>query len=118
VPSRYSPSSRRVIDPAPCPFPSLPSSGYGYPDIFQLERELAEERYRHAELEGQFHQYKNGYLELEQRLSKLERDHRHALTLLQDREILKGVLKKRRTDGTSVTGLSVTSTHCIALRKR
>jgi hypothetical protein len=82
VPSRYSPSTRRVIDPTPCPFPSLPSSGYGYPDIFQLERELREERYRRSELEGQFHQYRNGYHELEQRLSKLERDHRCNRTML------------------------------------
>lgn len=99
--SRYYPSARRVIDPAPCPFPSLPPSGYSYPDIYQLERELGEERYHRSELQAQFYMLKAQHLDTEQRLSKLEKDHRYTLTLLQDHGVLKGVLKKRRTGGTS-----------------
>ena len=94
--SRYYPSARRVIDPAPCPFPSQPVSGYAYPDIYQLQRELGEERCLRSELQDQFYLLKALHTDTVQRLAKLEKDHRYTLTLLQDHGVLTGVLKKKK----------------------
>jgi len=84
------------------PLPSPP------PDLRQLERDLLEERYLRAQLQTQvlaaaqqMSQMKDRLQETETKLAVLERDYRHSLTLLQQQGVLKGVLKKRRTGGTS-----------------